>query len=45
MFSSMKVTMEVWRVMGRATISDLRPAKNFFCSQLMKSQPVRVQKM
>ena len=45
MFSSMNVTMEVWRVIGWKTICCLRFPKHFFCIQVMKSQPFFVLKI
>ena len=40
--SSIKVTILVWRVMGRAAISFFFPLNSSRCHQLMKLQPLRV---
>ncbi len=45
MFTSIKVTMLVWRVMGCATITLRWSRKQTFCIQVIKSQPLRVLKV
>ena len=44
MLTSIKVTMDVWRVIGRTTIWFLRPLNSTFCSQVINKQPLRVLK-